>query len=524
MWRLLITATLGLLFVLPNLAGAAEGCEAGIEIGERGQAGFGVPYTLFDVVPKLLIEPVSCNGDVVVRVGGGEKETLIYPTAFVRAGNAWQRVTLTGSATQGAWLKGTAAAKVSHDDDFGLAVYMCQKVGNAWKCGCSDQTCTRNQWTYQSVQREFLHIGDDDDGGRLGGNEDWEDRYNGKWLMGYYPSWDRDRLDPDDIDWQYLTHIAYGALAPLSDGGVDYDFALNNGEGEKLAKEISRLAKRHDVVPMLFIGGGAHGRNGWVGATSPKNVETFAKNLIAVMDELGYQGIDVDWEPLYEDDLPQIRDLARALKKQRPGIPLSMAVPSRNVNLGDPSTGYDYLADEFDRINIMTYDMGGAWGGWSVWHHSALDNEGKTNPTSIESSVRLYKKIGVPSGKIGIGAPFYGYCWQGDAEIGKTVAGGIKTNGAMSYRLIMREYYDRDWYEYDRRAEADYLLFDEPTGPDECTMISYMDTRSAEARAKWADDERLGGIIIWSLGQAHMDENSRSRRHPLLRALAENLD
>lgn len=63
-----------------------------------------------------------------------------------------------------------------------------------------------------------------------------------------------------------------------------------------------------------------------------------------------------------------------------------------------------------DQINIMSYDMAGAWDGWDSWLFGPLYGATPTHPSSIDSSVQRFLAVGVPAHKLGIGVGFYGSC------------------------------------------------------------------------------------------------------------------
>jgi chitinase len=77
------------------------------------------------------------------------------------------------------------------------------------------------------------------------------------------------------------------------------------------------------------------------------------------------------------------------------------------------------LQDQFDQINVMTYDISGTWEGWETWHNAPLHNGGllfasnKQPLPSIETKIQMWRDSGLPAKKLGLGLPFYGYVWRG---------------------------------------------------------------------------------------------------------------
>lgn len=513
-------------FVFPAHAGSV--CESEFTHPDLPERVFGAPFNVYgDHDP--LIEPLLCNDDThLVEFGSDKLNTTIYPTGYAWDGKNWQRLNFISSQGKNAsgWFTGSALATVPNNGELTYVVaYMCQDTPTGRGCGCRDGRCSEAKWMLQGIRTEPKETltfksrndeeeEDDDDSSRSSNSKDTD-----HWVMGYYPSWDDDRLPRTRIPWEMLTHIAVGIAAPRSDGTLNLEFDLGDEEdGMRFAKRVARDARKEGVKSILMIGGGS---GNWLSATNDDNVKRYARNLIDAMEDMDFDGIDIDWEPLQDAYLPQVEALARELKRREPDMLLTIAAPYKTINQSGVSSWYGDNAHLFDQINVMTYDMSGAWPGWESWHHSGLRGAGGATPTSIESNVEMYRDAGVPDKKIGIGMPFYGRCWQN--VDGPNQVGG-STNGPMSYRLIRREYYDRDNLEWDRNARASYLSFDEPTGPDNCTFITYAEERDMEERGEYIVEEGLGGAIIWSLGQAYMDEYSRSKRNPLLKALWDELE
>src|SRR6185295_4571071 len=90
------------------------------------------------------------------------------------------------------------------------------------------------------------------------------------------------------------------------------------------------------------------------------------------------------------------------------------------------------LQQQFDQINIMTYDMSGTWSGWVTWHNAPIYDGGYRFPStgglvpSTEGMVNTFTNAGVPSSKLGIGIAFYARIWNGGT--------GTSTGGATQPR------------------------------------------------------------------------------------------
>ncbi|NBD73756.1 hypothetical protein GVX82_01800 [Patescibacteria group bacterium] len=497
---------ISLVLVASPLVSSAAECESVLQPGDRAPSGWGIPYE--HESEELILAALTCTDEVAaIKAGARGEDYFIFPRGFVNDGSGWEAFRFVSSEGQvGPWLTGEAQAVVPLEAGAVVAVYMCKREEGTFRCGCRTPACLGNHWTYQRIERP-MHT-----------------QYGARWLMGYYPSWDRTRVEPRDLPFDELTHLAFGSVGVRSADELNLTFGFtDDDEAEDFAQEVSRRAKREGVVPLLFLGGATHGTETWKEATSEERAGIFAATIIDAVEELGYEGVDIDWEPLYNDDIPSVTRLVRELKRRDPELIVTVAIPHVNGNSLTPTKEYGRLARYADRINSMTYDMSGTWPGWESWHHAALAGDSESHPSSIEGTVEAFLEAGVPREKLGIGAPLYGYCWQGNDGPRQAQNAETRNRGAMSYRLIMREYYERSAEEWDREAASEYLSFDEPTGEDGCQFITYVGERGMEARGEWVTEAGLGGIIAWSLGQGHMDEHRRGDRHPLIEALSDGL-
>jgi chitinase len=166
--------------------------------------------------------------------------------------------------------------------------------------------------------------------------------------------------------------------------------------------------------------------------------------------------------------------------------------------------------------------MAADWDGWASWHSSALTGEKPNMPSSVASSAQAYIDAGVPKAKLGVGIGFYGTCWAGGASAPRQPVGSsyvAADDNVMRYSRVMSTYYSPSAYHYDAIAEAPYLSFDNPTGPEDCTFVSYENARSVTAKGDYATAHGLGAEIVWTVNQAHVTGAPAGETDPLLRAV-----
>lgn len=189
------------------------------------------------------------------------------------------------------------------------------------------------------------------------------------------------------------------------------------------------------------------------------------------------------------------------------------------------------LQNQFDQINIMTYDLSGPYEGWVTWFNSPIYDGGYRFPStgglvpSVDGAVSNFITNGLTAGKLGIGIAFYGYVWAGGTG---TSTGGVTqprqswtnapTMTAYDYSAIMTSFYQTNLYYWDTSAQAAYLSISNANPADDM-FISYDDQRTCQAKVSYARNNALGGVMIWSLGQDYQS----GQPEPLLQALKQAL-
>jgi len=343
-----------------------------------------------------------------------------------------------------------------------------------------------------------------------------------RWITGYYAGYERDLYPVAEIDWASLTDLAVAFILPRPDGSLDLSLYGDEPEGLALADALVDAAHRHDRLVIASIGG-AGMRGAWLSAAAAPNRSRFVANLARLVTDEGYDGLDLDWEPLEEGDGTILLDLVAALRSALPDTLLTMPIDPVNTNLPEDLSIYGDLAMTLDRLNLMSYGMAGTFEGWSSWHSSALMGDQPSTPTSVASSVRAYLAAGVHAAKLGVGAGFYGLCYTspvsgpGQELGGATIAAD---DGTMSYAHIVRSYATGATPRWDDAARAPYLSFADATGPEGCGYISYENERSLQAKTAYLASEGLGGVIIWTINQGYIADTEPDGRNPLLAALA----
>jgi chitinase len=343
---------------------------------------------------------------------------------------------------------------------------------------------------------------------------------NSSWVMGYYVGYLADRMPIEAIDWSSLTHVAAGIITPNADGSLNFS-GLDSANRALLIKSAHQNKRKI----LAMIGGENTGPN-WMAASSSATRATFLTNLEKLVTLEGFDGLDLDWEPLEKIQEPVLLSLTKDLRKALPNAVLTFpADGADNANFPADRSFYRALAPFVDQINAMTYGMSGAYDGWKTWHSSPLYPSGDSAaPTSIDLTVKGYLKAGIPAAKLGIGIGFYGQCYGKpvtkplEDTVGKSPDGAniVAGDNDLSYANIVKNYEPLGTKHWDATARVPYLSFGLPSGVNGCTYLSYENEQSILEKAKYAKAAGLGGVIIWNINEGYLA--GQTPANPLLSA------
>jgi len=354
------------------------------------------------------------------------------------------------------------------------------------------------------------------------------------WSTGYYPGYEQSSMPASNIDFTALTHIIHFSVIPNPNG------TLNSSDNSvTLANSTDIVTRAHAAgKPVLICVGGASSESDFLPATSNATLAVFVNSLTNFMATRGYDGVDLDWEPLTDADAGPFTNLVNGLRSALNAFPqhklLTVAAGAYPPYGDSPTAEYAMFAtlqNQFDQINIMTYDLSGPYEGWVTWFNSPIYDGGYRFPStgglvpSVDGAVSNFIANGVSPAKLGIGIAFYGDIWQGGAG---TSTGGVTeprqswTNApnmtAVSYTTIMTSYYQTNLYHWDTSAQAAYLSISNAS-PANDMFISYDDQRTCQSKVSYARNHGLGGVMIWELAQDHQS----GQPDPLLLALKQAL-
>jgi chitinase len=325
--------------------------------------------------------------------------------------------------------------------------------------------------------------------------------------------------------------------------------------GQPIKGHFNQLKKLKAMYPhlkvMLSIGGWT-----WSGrfsdAALPQNREAFVKSCIDLFirgnlpmwafvsggtPSAGttngraagvFDGIDIDWEfpavPAFPgdpsrnipphvyrpEDTQNFTELLAEFRRQLDLVGkengehylLTIAAPPDEARYSKFELGK--IHPHLDFINIMAYDINGAWNATGPTNfHAPLyvspdDPSGPEQRVSIDTAVSGYLKLGVPASKIVVGVPFYGRGWTGVPN---------KNNGLYQSADSMKAApatFEAGIEDYKKLKALNFPSFRDPKTQafwiyDGTTFWNYDDPQAVAAKMDYIKTKGLGGAMFWSL-------------------------
>lgn len=210
-----------------------------------------------------------------------------------------------------------------------------------------------------------------------------------------------------------------------------------------------------------------------------------------------FDGIDVNWEFPQQADAENFRALIvefrRQMKAAGHGFILAVAVGDQPQM--QPGTDFRKIAPLVDQIGVMNYNYTGPWEAETGFLAPLFPAANAPQEFgSVAESIAAYEQAGIPTRKLLMGIPFYGYQWR---DVGPANNGlfqpGKATAKDKPYREI-REFQSSYSSFRDPRSKAPWLF-------DGANFWTFEDSISVEYKGRYAVRKHLGGVMIWELGE-----------------------
>ncbi|GAB4271898.1 LysM peptidoglycan-binding domain-containing protein [Thermincola ferriacetica] len=281
---------------------------------------------------------------------------------------------------------------------------------------------------------------------------------------------------------RYLTYISPFSHTINEDGSLN---PINDSV-------ILTVAGQYRVSPLLVT---TNFRNGNFDSslvhgllTSDKAQENYIKNVLALLKNKGYYGLNIDFErippadrQLYNSFLGKV---VAALHAENYPVSTALAPKPFDIKTGEWHGAHDYKAhgEIVDFVVLMAYEWG--WAGGPPLAVAPL-NEVK--------AVLDYAVSVIPAKKILLGVPLYGYNWTLPYTPGGPWAPRISPHQAL--RLAAR--YGAT-IQFDEVAQSPFFNYRDENGNEH--VVWFEDARSVQAKYRLAAEYGLRGISYWVLG------------------------
>ncbi|MDT8401409.1 MAG: glycoside hydrolase family 18 protein [Bacteroidales bacterium] len=350
-------------------------------------------------------------------------------------------------------------------------------------------------------------------------------------IMAYYMA--RNNYDPSEIPVGKLTHIIFSFTEV-----IDNKMEFRGPESGQRLKELVLQKQRNPGLKVMVACGGWGGSGGFSDmAASAENRHLFVQSVIDFINEYNLDGLDIDWEypglpgignPFRPEDRENFTSLMKELRE-------AMDATGKKLTLTFAAAGWDKFFENIetlevmkyaDYMNLMTYDFVGGHQPYTA-HHTNLglvslaDLEGTDyleyindsiiskeqtdwQPRSIEGIIDFCTGLGVDRQQLIIGAAFYGKAWKVETRENNGLYQATRgpQSGWPSYAAIRDSMENKNGYTVyrDEKARAPYIF-----NESDSLFITFDDTLSVRLKARYAMDNKLGGIMFWEQSQDTKD-------------------
>lgn len=281
----------------------------------------------------------------------------------------------------------------------------------------------------------------------------------------------------------YLTELSVFSYGFTENGDLLYP-SLDDRWMIALADQ----AGTRSILTLTPFGEDGQFNNGLIAAlvNSPEAMENLTVQLLAVMGEKGFAGVDVDFEYIRAEDRDAfttfVAGLTKRMNENGYQVSVALAPKTSGSQVGLLYQGKDYggLGAAANQVLLMTYE-------WGYTYSPPM----AVSPINKVRQVVEYAVTEIPVNKINLGIPNYGYDWPLPYERGVTKA--VTIGNVEAVRIAVAH---GAQIQFDEEAQTPFFRYAENGTEHE---VWFEDVRSLSAKFDLVEEFGLRGVGYWQL-------------------------
>ncbi|XP_075167847.1 putative chitinase 10 [Haematobia irritans] len=330
-----------------------------------------------------------------------------------------------------------------------------------------------------------------------------------KMINCYYGSWNHNdhfgkHLEPEEINPYLCTHISYGFFGLAETGKVVVLDVTRDLMLGYLDHTLALKWRNPELKIIAVVGGPSVASKRFSNiVASPMKRSMFRYSILTFIQANGFDGVDIHW--LYPGsekiagDYENIVTLLSELKDMLTPLKLELGITvSGKVSIARNWYDIPNIAKNVDYINVMAYNY---TSGNRITHDAPLFGRGDNN---IEATINHWIDKGAPPSKLNLGVAFVAHSYiLWDSQDIRTDTAPDSAWPFSSIEPEFKSYGQVCHIEYTKLVLNTSFGFDGEVGAsfvqDQVTWTSYESPRSLEMKMDFVLEERLRGVMVWSL-------------------------
>ena len=292
----------------------------------------------------------------------------------------------------------------------------------------------------------------------------------------------------------YITDRLMMEVLPYLSAVIPFTYGFDSGGGLIPLNDVRllQLAEQYGIPPVMHLS--TLNSRGEFDSTAAVNILTqtaerqiLITNIINVMGQKGYTGLDVDFEFIPPQYTYEYYDFLRVLKiaLEDNGYTLTVAlapkVSADQRGLLYEAHDYGFIGSVADYVFLMTYE-------WGYTYSPPM----AVAPVESVRRVLDYAVTEIPREKIIMGIPIYGYDWTLPHQPG-TAAQSLSPQAAVSLAAERGSE-----IRYDEASQSPFFYY---TAMGQEHVVWFEDVRSIREKLRLAEEYGFAGVGYWHAGR-----------------------